>query len=281
MGLTDKSGSLSPDDYRKRYHELKTNAAKASRERPATARVANPATLPTDLIVHEETIPGGWYWTRHIQRGQTLRIVNSDASQGVSALFWNAQDTSERLNVADTVKVQWTARVSAGRVLLSDMGRAMVSITDDSCGYHDCIVGGSTPDDNARKYGPDSAEGRNSRTNFILAAAKHGMNIRDVGPCMTFFAPVVTDEVGRLVWKDGILAPGMYVDLRAEMDLIVALSNCPHPLSRAAATQSAPVKTIVWQSPPLEADDFCRNSGEEAMRAFENTEAMLKAGGAQ
>ncbi|MGB8364421.1 MAG: urea amidolyase associated protein UAAP1 [Rhizomicrobium sp.] len=281
MGFTDESRPLTPDDYRKRYHELKASAARLSRERPAAARVANPVTLAPDQILLEETIPGGWYWARHIPRGQTLRIVNAGGSQGVSALFWNAQDTSERLNVADTVKVQWTARIGTGHVLLSDMGRAMASITDDTCGYHDCIVGGSTPDGAARKYGPDSSQGRNSQTNFILAAAKHGMDIRDVGPCITFFAPVVMDETGRFVWQNGVVAPGMYVDLRAEMDLIVALSNCPHPLGPVAAFQTAPVKVVVWQSPPPGADDFCRNAGDEAARAFENTEAMLKAGGAQ
>ena len=279
MGRTDQSQAPSPDDYRRRYHALKDKAAKASHERPAAARIANPATLPADLVLYAETIPGGWYWTRLLRRGQTLRIVNGDASPGVSALLWNAQDTSERLNVADTVKVQWTARIGAGRVLLSDMGRAMASITDDSCGYHDCIVGGSTADDTARRLGPDSAEGRNSQTNFILAAAKHGMTIRDVGPCMTFFAPVVTDEAGRFQWRDGVVKPGMYVDLRAEMDLIVALSNCPHPLAPATAGQVAPVEVAVWRSPPPGQNDACRTGGEEAMRAFENTEAMLKAGG--
>jgi uncharacterized protein len=280
MSLTDESGPPSPDDYRERYQELKANAANAARERPASARVANPVALPKDMILNEETIPGGWYWTRHIPRGQTLRIVNTEACQGVSALFWNARDTSERLNIADTVKVQWTARIGAGHILLSDMGRVMASITDDTCGYHDCIVGGSSPGNEAGKYGPDSPKGRNSLTNFILATAKHGMCIRDVGPCITFFAPVVTDKAGRFAWQSGVVAPGMCVDLRAEMDLIVALSNCPHPLSPAVAFPTAPVKVVVWRSPPSGPYDFCRNGGEEAARAFENTEAMLKAGGA-
>ena len=278
MRRDDESHVLGPDEYRKRYHALKANAARAARERPAAARVPNPATLPKDLVVEEETIPPGWYWTRSIPRGQTLRIVIGEASQGVSALFWNARDTSERLNVGDTVKVQWTARIGAGRVLLSDMGRAMVSITDDTCGYHDCILGGSIADDNARQYGPDSPKGRNSQTNFTLAAAKHGMDIRDVGPCITFFAPVVTDDAGRFAWQNGVVAAGMHVDLRAEMDLIVALSNCPHPLAQSVET--APATIAVWRSPLPGADDFCRNAGEEAARAFENTEAMLKAGGA-
>jgi urea carboxylase-associated protein 2 len=280
MGLEEQSRSLGPDDYRRRYQTLKDNAAKTAQNALAPTRGANSVALPAELIVHEETIAGGWYWTRHIARGQTIRIYNSDVGGGVSALFWNARDTSERLNVADTVKVQWTARITSGRILLSDMGRVMVSITDDACGYHDCILGGSTPDDDAGQDGPDSPRGRNSQTNFILAAGKLGMDIRDIGPCMTFFAPVVTDEVGRFVWRDDLVKPGMYVDLRAEMDLIVALSNCPHPLSSVAATQVSPVKAVVLRSPPPGAHDICKSGAEEAGRAFENTETMLKTAGA-
>ena len=85
--------------------------------------------------------------------------------------MWNADDTSERFNPADTVKVQWTARIGQGKLLLSDMGRVLASITADSCGLHDCIAGGSTPESNARKYGEASSH-RNTRDNFLLAAGK-------------------------------------------------------------------------------------------------------------
>ena len=263
----------SPEEYRRRYFELKARAQEGNGSRPAASRASNPKDIPASLLAREETIPAGWYWTCRMTRGRSLRIVNDHATSGVSALFWNAHDTSERLNPADSVKVQWTARLGRGKVLLSDMGRVLMSITDDTCGQHDCIAGASSRSSDARKYGVDPTR-RNSQDNFVLAAAKHGLTVRDVGPCVSFFAPVGTDATGRFVWHEGALKPGGYVDLRAEMDLIVALSNCPHPLSPAATWQAEAVRALLWRSPPVAEDDLCRTATQEAERAFENTAAM-------
>jgi hypothetical protein len=274
--MSGTAHQMTPDDYRRRYFELKARAQEGNAARVKTKLAPNPESLPRELVVLEETIPDGWYWTRRIERGLTLRIVNDKATAGVSALFWNASDPSERLNPADTIKVQWTARISRGRLLLSDMGRALASITHDTCGFHDYIAGASSRASDEARFGPDP-ERRNSRDNFILAAAKHGLAARDVGPCVSFFAPVVTDELGRLTWKSDAVKPGDYLDLRAEMDLIVALSNCPHPSSPAKA--ASPARVILWRSPPAEANDYCRTATEEAIRAFENTDAYLRAQG--
>ena len=259
----------SPEFYRQRYLELKSRARNA--RRPSATASANPATIPKDAILVEETIPGGWYWTQRVERGRTLRIANETGTEGVSVLLWNADDTSERLNPADTVKVQWTARIGLGKLLLSDMGRVMASITADSSGLHDCIAGGSTPESNERKYGAEGRH-RNTRDNFLLAAAKLGLGPRDVGPCVTFFAGVATDNTGGLVWKS---ASGgkHYVDLRAEMDLLVALSNCPHPVAPSRRFAAPPVRAVIWRAPAPAADDLCRTGTEEAVRAFENTDA--------
>ncbi|MFZ1991688.1 MAG: urea amidolyase associated protein UAAP1 [Alphaproteobacteria bacterium] len=263
---------MTPEDYRRRYFELKARATEAG-ARPVKGRDArNPKALPRDLVLLEETIPGGWYWIGHVARGLSLRIVNDKASDGISALFWNAKDTSERLNPADSVKVQWTSRLSRGKLLLSDMGRALASITDDTCGYHDFVAGGSTRLDDEKKFGADPTR-RNTRDNFVLAAAKHGMTVRDVGPCVSFFAPAVTDDRGKLIWREGAAKPGDYIDLRAEMDLIIALSNCPHPLSPKKTWAAGPVRAIVWNSPAVGSDDYCRNASDEAARAFDNTDA--------
>jgi hypothetical protein len=262
----------SPEFYRRRYLELKAAAEKINARRPPPDAAQNPKLIPANLVVVEETIPAFWYWTHKIARGNTLRIVNDSATPGVSVLIWNAADPSERYNPADTVKVQWTARLTRRKVLLSDMGRVLASLTADTCGMHDSIAGGSTPESNIRKYGAE-ARLRNTRENFILAAGKHGLGPRDVGPCTTFFAPVVTDGAGRLVWRDGVLNAGDYVDLRTEMDVIVALSNCPHPLSPANQAGARDVRAIVWRSPPADANDLCRTGSSEAVRAFENTDA--------
>ena len=267
------TGEESPEFYRERYLELKARAQEKNLRRPRSSLADNPAVIPKDAIVSEDVVPGGWYWSRTIKRGQTLRLVSETATEGVSVLMWNADDTSERFNPADTVKVQWTARIGRGKLLLSDMGRVLASITSDSFGLHDCIAGGSTPESNARKYGEASSI-RNTRDNFLLAAAKHGLGPRDVGPCITFFAAVTTDGSGRLAWR-GTASGAQHVDLRAEMNLIVALSNCPHPLGPSTRFEAAPVRALVWRSPPAAASDFCRIATEEAVRAFENTDATL------
>lgn len=263
-----------PDEYRRRYFALKEQAQQANAARPTARHVDNPQNIPADLIALEDTIPPGWYWTGHIARGQTLRLINQQATHGIAALFWNAHDISERFNPGDTVKVQWTARISRGALLLTDMGRAMVSITEDSCGFNDCIANATTRAASERKYGADTYR-RNNHDNFILAAGKHGLTARDVGPCISFFSPVVTDKEGNFAWQDGAIKQGDYVDLRAEMDLIVALSNCPHHLSPNKTWQAEPVKFQIWRSPAATADDPCRNATEEAVRAFENTDAYL------
>jgi uncharacterized protein len=263
----------SPEFYRRRYLELKARAQEWNQRRARSAQTENPAVISKDAIVVEETIPGGWYWTQVVSRGRTLRIASESATEGVSALIWNADDPSERLNPADTIKVQWTARIRQGKLLLSDMGCVLASITSDSWGMHDCIAGGSTPQSNVRKYG-DYAPLRNTRDNFLLAAAKHGLGPRDVGPCITFFAGVTTDETGRLVWR-GTATGSHHVDVRAEMNLLVALSNCPHPLGPSSRFEPQPMRATVWRSPPPSANDLNRTATEEAVRAFESTDARF------
>ena len=252
----------SPEQHRQRYERLRAQAQERS---------ARPATLPCpDLspgqVLHREIIPGGWYWSAVVPRGRTMRVVGAGSS--VSALLWNAHEPSERFNAADTVKVQWTVRVGAGHLLLSDMGRVMASITGDEHGRHDLLVGGSTRASNARRYGHDGH--RNTRDNFLLAAGKHGLDRRDIPPCLSLFADVRADADGRLAWH-GPAPAGRALDLRFEMDVIMALSNCPHPLDPAPAYAPQPVEATIYKPSPAPADDACRNSSPEAVRAFENT----------
>jgi urea carboxylase-associated protein 2 len=264
----------SPDAHRERYFALKAKARAKAQAAPPSLDAPDPVAT---AILRRETVPGGWYWTGHLRRGETLRIVNTDGSASVSLLLWNARDTSERYNAGDTVKLQWTARLTKGRVLFSDMGRVLASITGDSHGRHDAVAGGSTPASNQRRYG--DATLRNTRDNFRLAAAKHGMGRPDVPPCLTLFADVTTDETGGLAWQERAPAPGDFVDLRIEMDVIAAISNCPHPLNPETTFAPPPIDLLVLPSPRIGADDLCRNFGEEAARGFDNTDAYLSAMG--
>ncbi|MBX3497450.1 MAG: DUF1989 domain-containing protein [Parvibaculum sp.] len=255
---------------KERYDRLFSGAKTKSRD--FSEATGNPATIAGDLVRLTETVPGGWGWSGTIARGDTLRIVNRGATPGVSILLYNAADPTERFNAGDTMKVQWNARLGRGRVLLSDMGRVLASITDDTYGRNDALAGGSTAATNAEKYGATTL--RNTRDNFILLAAKHGLTSRDIPPCLTLFAPVGVDGEGRLRWEGGGAPAGAYADLRAELDLLVFVSNCPHPLSPGAYAPRD-VDLIVWASPPPAADDFCRTATEEAKRGFENNARYL------
>ncbi len=270
------SHPTTPEGYRQRYLELKRVAEEKERLRPPASRRANPDPLPADCILHEEVIPGGWYWSVRLARGQSLRLVNDEATPGLSFFAWDADDSSERINAADTLKLQWNATVTKGRLLFSDMGRVLASITDDTAdGGHDALAGGSTAATNLERYGAGSGA-RDTRSNFILAAGKHGLSRRDIAPCLTFFAPVRVDADGNLIWRDELRKPGAYVDLRAEMNLLIALSNCPHPLAPQRTFDPRPVRAIVWNSPAPAVDDFCRNATDEAIRGFENTDRLFE-----
>ncbi len=272
MILTEEKSAV-VEANRRRYAELKAaGQGRAPRSLPPLTRPGE-AQLTDAAVLHCETVPSGWYWSSRLARGEALRIVNLQGSSAVSVIAWNADDLSERINYADTVKVQWSASLRKGRVMLSDMGRVVFSIIEDTSGAHDAIIGGSTAESNARKYG----EGfRNSRDNFILAAGKHGMARRDVPHSVTFFAPVGVDANGRFTWNADKRKAGDFVDLRAEMNLIVALSNCPHPLDPAPGYPAGPIEVIRFRSPAA-ASRHCREGSDEAARAFDNTDAFFLA----
>ena len=254
---------MSPEACRTRYEALLASARGRASARP---NLPPPAAIPPLAVAERETIPGGWYNTFRVRRGAVLRIVNTSGAPGVAAQIWNADDSTERYNPADTMKVQWTTRIRTGLLLLSDMGRVLASVIADSDGLYDSLLGAGLPSDGRR----------NSRDNFLLAAGKHGMDARDVGPCITFFAGVRADAQGGLHWDEASARIRAIVDLRAEMNLLVALSNCPHPLAPAADATPGTIEVIVW-TPSLPAkDDHCRMASAEAERAFENTEQYLR-----
>lgn len=227
--------------------------------------------LAADQVMHRETIPGGWYWSTRVRKNEILRVSLDHGFSTVTLVAWKADEPSERLNLPDTVKVQWTTGLGKGRVILSDMGTVMFSITEDSCAAHDCLMGGSTASSNARKYaGANGAEIRNTRDNLVKLTTKLGLDRRDIPAALALFAPVRVDDDGRFVWKPELVEDGDYVDLRAEMDMLVGLSNCPHPLDPSPVYAPNPVTiTRIAASEPA-ADDLCRTATAEAVRGFEN-----------
>lgn len=238
-------------------------------------------TIASELVLWDETIPGGAYWSRVIRRGTTLRIFDPLGSRGVALLAYNADDPVERYNAPDTVKIQNQVYLTKGHVLFSDMGRVLFSITEDTSGHHDTFGGCSDPASVEARYGPGGYQAlrnafhRDGRTNLAVAIGRHGLGPRDLVPNLNLFSHVRVDPGGALRWVDGSEKPGSFVDLRAEMNVLVALSNTPHPLHPESRYDPREARLIVWRSPPPAADDPCRSRSEEARRAFRNTDELF------
>ncbi|HEX9876576.1 MAG TPA: DUF1989 domain-containing protein, partial [Gammaproteobacteria bacterium] len=169
-------------------------------------------------------------------------------------------------------KVQWTAGIGRGRLLLSDMGRVLASIVEDTCGRHDVLLGAGPPrgDDDATS----PLEARNGAENLALAAAKLGLGARDLHAPVTFFAPVRCGTDQRFGWASGATLRGTYLDLHAEMDLLAAVSNVPHPLApEGSVAQDVGIR--LWRPQTADISGFCRDATSEARCAFARTRAYL------
>ncbi len=248
---------LTPAEYRARYEALQA----AARARAVTP-VAAFAPVDPAAVKKAELIPPGCYVAMRVKRFDAIRIFNPEGTPGAALFLWNADDVSERYNAGDTVKLQWTTNLTTGRVLFSDMGRVLASIVADTGAGHDSIVGPNTPAQAGAK--------RNGRDNLRLAAAKFGLTRQDLGPALSLFSRVQADALGVLHYA-GAPLPGAMVDLRAEQNLLVALSNTPHALS-AVQEATGPIGLTVFHAPP-EPEDTCRSFSPEALRGFENTDA--------
>jgi urea carboxylase-associated protein 2 len=228
-----------------------------------------------------EEIGGGNYASRRLPRGAVLRLVDVDGDACVQLLVHNASQPAERLNVADTVKVQWQAYLGAGALLLSDMGRVLMTIIADTSERHDCLCGCSTRTANEARYGDAGAGGRHpsGRDLLALGAAKLGLTRRDVGANVNLFKSVRVDANGALR-LDGARRPGAYVDLRAEVDVLVTVAVTPHPLDDRDEYAVTAVRCSAWMPDPIAAADERGETTPERRRAFENTAAFLTGAGA-
>ncbi|WP_395336052.1 urea amidolyase associated protein UAAP1 [Novosphingobium sp. BL-8H] len=238
--------------------------------------------LPVDVgaedLLWEETIAAGGYATRRLTRGSRLRLIDLKGDACASLLVFNAEMPTERLNVADTVKVQWNAYLGAGKLLLSDMGRVLLSILEDDAGTHDTFAGTSNAMTNAARYGDGSNSGPhpNGRDRFLLGAAKHGLGRRDVHPCVTLFKGTHIEPDGTITPEVGPFVPGRSVVMRAEMDVIVVIANCPHVLDPRPEWTVTPLRATAWRGPITAEDDAVRTATPEGLRAFKNVEDYFR-----
>ena len=199
----------------------------------------------TGPVIHDEVVPARAPWMHRVNAGQSLRIVDLEGNQAVDFLLYSADDDGERYSVQDTVAAQANIYLRAGAILLSNEGRAMMTITGTSVEYHDTIGGACSCESNSLRYGHHTKAQHACVDNFLSANLRAGRGKRDMVSNINFFMNVPVEEDGALGIVDGISAPGLTVDLRADMDVIVVVSNCPQINNPCNGFNPTPVRMIV------------------------------------
>ncbi len=185
-------------------------------------------------------------WSHVVAAGDTLRIIDLEGNQAVDCILYNPHDSDERYSAQETVTAQRNIFLGTGTRLLSSEGRTMMTIVADTCGLHDTSGGACSCEPNALRYGHHTRHQHACVENFLLALAPRGMGKRDIVSNINWFMNVPVEADGSLGIVDGVSAPGKYLDLRAEMDTLVAVSNCPQINNPCNAFRPTPVRMIVY-----------------------------------
>ena len=188
-------------------------------------------------------------WSGILRSGQILRLIDLEGQQAVDALFYNADKPTERYSPQDTLLEQGSAYIGLGTQLLSDEGRVLVTVVADSCGRHDTSAGACSCEANTVRFGHHTRYMHACRENFLLELGRYGLGKRDIGGNANFFMNVPISATGDLAIAEGLSAPGAYVDLRAEMDVLVVFSNCPQVNNPCNAFNPTPVRLLIWDGP--------------------------------
>lgn len=227
--------------------------------------------------LYEKVIAGGWNWSHIVKRGTLIRLTDIEGGANASALFYNAANPSERYNMGDTLKIQHISSLCKGRCIYSDMGRILMSVVDESPGWHDVICGVSDAGLMEKRFGSRPYQEfrndfyRNGYDSLLIELAKHGLGRRDFTETVNFFSKVAVDGDGNLGYVGSYSKAGDLVELRAEMDTLLVLDTGMHPLNPAPTYQRRPVRVSIHPCTPAAADDPCRLFCPENERGFINT----------
>lgn len=202
---------------------------------------------PIDAV-YDKVLSAGESWLHEVKEGQILRILDLEGNQAVDTLFYNAHDPSERYSAVDTIRAQNNLYLTAGSRLLSSEGNTLMTIIADTCGRHDTIGGACSAESNSVRYGIEKKFMHNCRDSFLHALGHCGcqMDKRELTSNVNFFMNVPVTEAGALTFADGISGSGKYVEMRAEMDVIVLISNCPQLNNPCNAYNPTPVRLLIW-----------------------------------
>jgi urea carboxylase-associated protein 2 len=267
----ERSETATLEQAREHARAQAGRSARTGRTMPPSAAVDLPPPADSQTVFWDETVDVGGYSGLRLPRHSHLRISDLSGDCCVSIVVYNARQTSERVNVADTVKVQWQAYLGTGAILLSDMGRALMTIVEDTSGRHDALCGATTRAANERRYGHGSVHGPSPATRELLtlAAAKQALERRDLPPCINLFKGARVSADGDLVFVGASTGPS-YVELRADLDVIVLMANSPHPLDTRPDYTGSIARLTAWRSEPPK-DPVTEAATPERRRAYENT----------
>jgi uncharacterized protein len=203
---------------------------------------------------YDFTLRAGEPWLHDLKRGETLRIVDLEGNQAVDTLFYSSADPIERYSAQDTIRAQGNLYLSAGSVLMSNCGNALLTIVADTCGRHDTLGGACAAESNTVRYALEKHHMHSCRDSFLNAithcacGAGASLTKRDIVSNINFFMNVPVTPLGRLTFEDGISAPGKYVEMRAEQDVTVLISNCPQLNNPCNGYNPTPVRLMIWEA---------------------------------
>jgi urea carboxylase-associated protein 2 len=223
-----------------------------------------------------DVLPGGKHWSLLMRRHTRLRLTDLEGGANVGMLFYNPINPMERYNAPDTLKCQHTFKLTTGHCLYSDMGRIFCSIVSDTFGWHDTVCGTTNSALVVSRWGPSSYQDhrndwqQNGYDAFLVEAAKHGLGHTDLVANVNWFSKVTVNDDGLLALDAGAASAGALVEMRFEMDTLVLLHTCPHPLDLSEQYPRKKVLYEIWAGPPATADDPAFSAIPENARGFEN-----------
>ena len=204
--------------------------------------------MTPETAIYSFEIPAGEPWIHEIAKGQIFRIVDLHGNQAVDTLFYNAHDYADRYSAQDTIREQRNLYLTTGTKLMSTGGHALLTIVADTCGRHDTLGGACANESNMVRYAIEKRHMHACRSSFLKAVTEwdHGMTKRDITCNINFFMNVPVTPEGKLTFEDGISEPGKYVEMRAEMDVLAMISNCPQLNNPCNAYNPTPVQVLIW-----------------------------------
>jgi urea carboxylase-associated protein 1 len=194
-------------------------------------------------VVLDEIVPAKMPWSGVVKKGQHLRIVDLEGRQAVDFLCYNADEPEERYHAPNTIKAAGTISLTKGHTLYSDVARPIFTIVEDTYGSHDTIGGACSAPSNLMLYGVKDCPG--CRENFLTGLAKHGLGRRDIVPNVNFFMKVPVERSGDAAIARGDSLPGTFVELRADMNALAVISNCPQINNPCNDYNPTPIRVVV------------------------------------